>query len=254
MNDILNGLLRPWKKVTVGLTNASARDQWVESILRGLPAGIKLLDAGAGECQYKCHCGHLHYVSQDFSQYDGVGNDSGLQMQNWDTSSIDIVSDITDMPIPDGEFDVILCTEVFEHLPDPVLAIREFSRILKVGGMLIITAPFVSFTHFAPYHYSTGFNRYYYLYHLPKSGFGEIKISENGNYFEFLAQEIRRINSMSERYCGKGIGLILKALTAMILIALSRMSASDNGSEELANYGLHVTAKKIAVSQLETHD
>jgi ubiquinone/menaquinone biosynthesis C-methylase UbiE len=244
MIDLLRRALNPLKYVSVGLTNASDRDRWVESVLLSLPAGLKLLDAGAGECQYKRYCDHLHYVSQDFSKYNGTGNNVALQMRKWDTSLIDIVSDIVNIPVTDGEFDVILCTEVLEHLPDPILAIREFSRILKDDGMLIITAPFVSFTHFAPYHYSTGFNRYYYLYHLPKLGFNNVEISENGNYFEFLAQEVRRIGSMSERYCGKPIGFFHKLLIRITLAALARMSTADRGSKEVANYGLHVTARK----------
>jgi hypothetical protein len=84
----------------VGLANASTRDAWVAKMLATVPVGSRLLDAGAGECQYKRHCGHLRYVSQDFSKYDGTGNREGLQTGTWDTSSIDIVGDIT-CRIPD---------------------------------------------------------------------------------------------------------------------------------------------------------
>lgn len=246
MNRVFRFLLRPWTRLTVGEKNASNRDKWVEDVLRSLPAGIKILDAGAGECQYRQHCRHLTYVSQDFSKYDGLGNNSGLQTQKWDTSFIDIVSDIVAIPAPDGDFDAILCTEVLEHLPDPGLAIREFARLLKIDGQLIITAPFVSFTHFAPYHFATGFNKYYYFHHLTKNGFGDIQITENGNYFEFVAQELRRISSMSKTYCGKEIGLFTELSITFLLFALDRMSKNDRGSKELSNFGLHVTARKIA--------
>lgn len=247
MIKISNNFFRPWNNVLVGTNNASSRDKWVKNILIGLPSGKKILDAGAGECQYKQYCDHLQYVSQDLSQYDGSGDNSGLQMDKWDTSSIDIVSDIVNIPVSDGEFDVILCTEVLEHLPDPVLAIREFSRILKEGGVLIITAPFVSFTHFAPYHYCTGFNKFFYMHHLQNTGFGNIVITENGNYFEYVAQEIRRIGEVSERYCGKRVGFFFRTLIKLVLITLDEMSTTDQGSKELANFGLHVTAKKISV-------
>lgn len=245
MKDVLKFLLRPWAKLTVGLNNASTRDEWVENVLHNLPSGIKILDAGAGECQYKQYCRHLKYVSQDFSQYDGIGNKSGLQMQKWDTSSIDIISDIVSIPVPNDEFDAVLCTEVLEHLPDPGLAIREFARILKNGGQLIITAPFVSFTHFAPYHFATGFNKYYFLHHLTKSGFGDITMVENGNYFEFMGQELRRIRSASTTYCGKDIGFFTRLSIAFLLISLDRMSKSDKGSKELSNFGFHVIARKM---------
>ena len=229
----------------VGLRNASTRDEWVATVLKNLPPGYNLLDAGAGECQYKSHCGHLDYVSQDFSQYDGAGNNRGLQTGSWDTSTIDIVSDIVSIPRPDASFDAILCTEVFEHLPDPSLAIREFARLLKAGGQLIITAPFISFTHFAPYHFATGFNRYYYLHHLKQNGFDDIQIYENGNYFELMGQELRRISSMSENFCGRNVGVLTTLSVAFLLFVLDRMSKADQGSKELANFGLHVIARKI---------
>ena len=121
-----------------------------------MPAGSRILDAGAGELRYKPLCSHLEYVSQDFAQYNGQGDGVGLQMGNWDQTHLDIVCDITQIPEPDQSFDVIMCIEVFEHLPDPLAALREFNRLLKSGGWLIITAPFNSLTHFAPYHFYTG--------------------------------------------------------------------------------------------------
>ena len=56
-------------------------------------------------------------------------------------------------------------------LPEPVKAIKEFARLLKSSGHIIITAPFCSLTHFALYHFHTGFNRYFYEKHLPDNGF-----------------------------------------------------------------------------------
>lgn len=228
----------------VGLSNEATRDKWVSTALKRLPPGLKLLDAGAGECQYKRHCGHLEYVSQDFSQYDGTGNARGLQTGSWDTSAIDIVSDILSIPLPDETFDAVLCTEVLEHLPDPVLALKEFSRLLKRGGVLILTAPFCSLTHFAPYHFSTGFNRFFYVHHLEKEGFERIEILENGNYFEYVAQELRRIESSAANYCDRKVGWIVKIAIRVVLFSLKRLSAADGGSKELLNFGLHVVARK----------
>jgi ubiquinone/menaquinone biosynthesis C-methylase UbiE len=232
------------RHLNVGLSNESTRDNWVSTVLKQLPPGLKLLDAGAGECQYKSHCGHLEYVSQDFSQYDGAGNTRGLQTGSWDTSAIDIVSDILSIPMPDESFDVVLCTEVLEHLPEPALALKEFSRLLKRGGVLILTAPFCSLTHFAPYHFSTGFNRFFYTHHLEKEGFARIEILENGNYFEYVAQELRRIEPTAASYCGRKVGWVTKIAIRVVLFTLNRLSAADRGSNELLNFGLHVVAHK----------
>ena len=43
--------------------------------------------------------------------------------------------DICDIPYRDNTFDVIYCSHVLEHVPDDRKAMREFLRVLKVGGM-----------------------------------------------------------------------------------------------------------------------
>jgi ubiquinone/menaquinone biosynthesis C-methylase UbiE len=133
----------------VGISNGSTRELWIKQVLSDLPAGAHLLDAGAGECQYKKYCNHLHYVSQDIAVYEGCG-ETGLHTGKWNTSKIDIICDITTVPLPDASFDAILCSEVLEHLPDPIPALREMARLLKPGGVFIGTSPFWSLTHFAP--------------------------------------------------------------------------------------------------------
>ena len=144
--------------------NELNRQAWLKKTLGALPAGSRLLDAGAGELQNRLHCGHLAYVSQDFCQYEGQRGGvpaEGLQCSSWDTSRIDLVSDITAIPAPDASFDAILCSEVLEHVPEPTHALDEFARLLKPGGVVILTAPFSSNVHMAPYHFCSGFSRYW---------------------------------------------------------------------------------------------
>lgn len=228
---------------TVGTTNESVRVKWIEETLKKIPAGLSILDAGAGESQFKKFCAHLQYTSQDFGQYTGEGTE-GLQTGTWDNSKLDIVSDITSIPRPDASFDAIMCTEVFEHIPDPVSAIREFTRLLKPGGYLLITAPFVSHTHFAPYHFATGFNRYYYLHHLKNFGYEIADMQTNGNYFEFMAQELRRIKSVGRKYTNKGFNIFDKIFVHLPLITLRKLSKADRNSNELLCFGVHVFARK----------
>jgi SAM-dependent methyltransferase len=228
----------------VGTKNAATRDAWVAKALASLPSGARLLDAGAGECQYKKHCGHLKYVAQDVAVYDGKG-DTGLQTGSWDFSEIDIVSDILNIPEPNASFDAVLCTEVLEHLPDPVRALDEMARLLRPGGMFIITAPFWSLTHFAPYHYATGFNRYFYEFHLGRLGFEIIEITPNGNFFECVGQELRRVTDMALQFAGgdKPTQLELQA-TQIVLAMVERMSARDTGSPEMLHFDCQVRAVK----------
>ena len=151
----------------------------------------------------------------------------------------------SDLPEPDDSFDVVMCTEVFEHLPEPVLAIKEFNRLLKTGGILILTAPFCSLTHFAPYHYYSGYNRYFYEKLLTGNGFKIVELVSNGNFFEYIAQEIRRIQSIAMRYASDKPSVFEKYAMHFALKMLERFSKKDQGSDELLCFGYHVLAKKI---------
>lgn len=228
----------------VGNHNESARVAWLEETLKKIPAGARILDAGAGERRFEALCAHLNYVAQDFGQYDGKGDQVGLQTGAWDQTKLDIVSDITTIPEPDASFDAIMCVEVFEHLPNPILAIKEFSRLLVSGGQLIITAPFCSLTHLAPYHFYSGFNRYFYQTHLPAHGFEIIELQENGNFFEYLAQEIRRLPEMAELYAKDRPDQLEDAASRITLNMLERFSREGQGSAEILHYGYHVRARK----------
>ena len=111
---------------------------------------------------------------------------------------------------------------------------------------MIITAPFCSLTHFSPYHFHSGFNRYFYKTHLQKLGFKIIEIKANGNYFEYLAQEIRRIPQVKTMYVGSSKQNIFEAIANKIsLYFLDKWSKRDKGSDELLCFGYHVFAKKI---------
>jgi 2-polyprenyl-3-methyl-5-hydroxy-6-metoxy-1,4-benzoquinol methylase len=50
-----------------------------------------------------------------------------LKLRKWDISQIDIISDITSIPVLNYSFDIVLCTEVLEHVPNPVAAIEEMA-------------------------------------------------------------------------------------------------------------------------------
>jgi len=52
-----------------------------------------------------------------------------------------VVGSVLEIPFNDNYFDIVLCTEVIEHTPDPKKAVTELARVVKKGGTLIITVP-----------------------------------------------------------------------------------------------------------------
>jgi len=225
--------------------NELNRQRWLCEVLGSIPAGSRILDAGAGELQNRKYCGHLQYVSQDFCQYEGQTGCApmeGLHSSSWDTSGIDLVSDITAIPAPDGSFDAVLCSEVLEHVPEPTLALDEFSRLLRVGGVLILTAPFASNVHMAPYHYCSGFSRYWYEHHLKRRGFELKELTANGDWFAVLKQEITRLGGL-ERQRGNWSWpfAYAYALLGLLYFKIRR----DVRADDLACFGWHCVSVKV---------
>ena len=58
-----------------------------------------------------------------------------------------LVADVQHIGLPDASVDTVISCETIEHLPDPVQALREFRRVLRPGGRLILTTP----NYFGPF-------------------------------------------------------------------------------------------------------
>lgn len=246
MKEIKTTLEKYLLKIFPFIDNGYKRDAWVINKLEEVEKGKKILDAGAGERKYRKYCDHLVYKSQDFNEYDGKGDGVGLQMGAWDVGGIDIVSDITSIPVEDMSFDCVLCTEVLEHVPYPDKAIEEFSRILRVGGTLILTAPFCSQTHFAPYHFCTGFNIYWYQEVLNRWGFKIKEFERNGNYFDFVLAELVRLPLVLKKHSSISIfSYLLYLLILPLSLIIWILSKVTKKSEDQLCFGYHVLAEKV---------
>lgn len=57
------------------------------------------------------------------------------------TPLVDIVARAEQTPLPNDRFDLIICTQVLEYVPEPQRAIAEFHRVLKPGGCLFLSVP-----------------------------------------------------------------------------------------------------------------
>jgi len=225
--------------------NSDVRHSWVMEQLAKIPSGHRILDAGAGSKRYKPFCSHLQYVSQDFCQYDGKGNGEGLHRGSKEALNIDIVGDITNICEQNESFDAIICTEVFEHIANPIEAIKEFNRLLKHNGRLILTAPFCSQTHYAPHHYYSGFNKYFYEKFLSENGFEILSLTANGSFFEFLIQETKRLTKMATKYTDVNLHGSNTPTIANFIELLNRIKVTDKNSSEFLCFGYHILAKKV---------
>ena len=105
---------------------------------RLLPPGGRVLDAGTGEGR---HLVHLLGLTPDVHAVDASRSGLAKMPDAVRTRVAAAVADLETLPYPDASFDLVLCTDVVETLPEPVRALTEFRRVLRPGGHLLCNVP-----------------------------------------------------------------------------------------------------------------
>lgn len=102
-----------------------------------IPAGGKALDLGCGRCLFTDI--QPHWPFQIFAGDLDVGlireRKKEVPQNDW------FVSDASHAPFCSGYFDALFLGEIIEHISDPGPVLKEWKRVLKPGGVLIITTP-----------------------------------------------------------------------------------------------------------------
>jgi len=163
------GLSHPFYFIRHGLYNAIAGHA---GSLKG-----KLLDFGCGSKPYRSLFSVEEYIGLDFEK---TGHDHSNEQ-------IDVFYDGKTIPFAEAHFDSILCSEVAEHLFDLPAALAEMNRVLKKGGKLLLTCPFVWGEHEAPYDYAR-YTQFALKDILEKSGFSIVEYNKKGTFIEAITQ------------------------------------------------------------------
>jgi SAM-dependent methyltransferase len=110
----------------------------------------KLLDVGCGQKPY------YDIFAPHVSEYVGIEHAPAFAETASSSEGArgpDIIYDGDRMPLGDDSFDTVLCVQVLEHTPKPQVLLNEIARVLRPGGLLIISVPFSFRLHEEPHDY-----------------------------------------------------------------------------------------------------
>lgn len=106
------------------------------------------------------------------------------------SKSPDVQADAGETPFKSRLFDVVICSELLEHVYSPADVINEVYRILAPGGIVLICIPFMNNIHGDPF----DFGRYtdFFLRRLLESaGFSDILIEKQGLFWCVITDMLR---------------------------------------------------------------
>jgi len=153
----------------------------------------RLLEVGCGLLPYKevIEPFVTRYVASDFAR----------------SSAADVRCDGARLPFREKAFDCALCTQVLEHVPDPLCVLVEIARVLRPGGLLLLTVPLNSGIHMAPDDYFR-FTEYGLRELCKRAGLAADVVAERGGRVANAAQSLLLVfedDRMPSRHLGAAL-------------------------------------------------
>lgn len=199
--------------------------------------GLRVLDIGCGNKPY------LPFFADQAASYWGVDAVEG--------PVVDEISVAEDLPFGNAEFDVVVCTQVLEHVDDPAKVLSEIYRVLAPGGVAFLSTHGVFLYHPDP---PTSDRDYWRWTHsglariFRESGeYSELEIIPQGNVISCLGYIVAQfVDELGQRLPGKALGGLMLRVVNTVVQSLDRRfppgARVPAGGSLSANY--LVTARK----------
>lgn len=101
----------------------------VKDFLRNIPKGALIINLGSGS---------------------NIIRDDVINLDSYPYPGVKIVSDVHKLPFKDASVDVVVAESLLEHVKNPEAVVKEIYRVLKPGGTIYITTPFIIGFHSSP--------------------------------------------------------------------------------------------------------
>lgn len=177
-SDDLPAIDRSWLSVPGNSIRRYFIDRFYTRSLAGVKKGTQILDVG----------GTKELKRGRFSA-EQLGLDA-VYINLKSEKRPSVIGDGANLPFPDGCFEVVICAELFEHVPNPEAVLVESLRALKPGGRLIGSTPFNFRVHPDPNDYAR-FTEQFWRETLARHGCTEIETEKQGLFWCVLMEMLR---------------------------------------------------------------
>lgn len=165
--------------------------------------GAKVLDFGCGERPFELY----------FSRFGAQTMACDLQQNRFGTVDVVLDREARKLPFETGAFDAICLFDVLEHVEDDLVLLGELHRILKDGGLLLLSVPFMYRFHEIPHDYRrytpTGLRSV-----LTRSGFDVLEVQPMGSAI-FVADTLLR--ESTSKFLLRGAGFARRLAMKLFL-------------------------------------
>jgi SAM-dependent methyltransferase len=177
----------------------------------------RVLDVGCGDQPYRSFLtGATCYVGLD---YPPRANPVPFKAKP------EVYGDAQHLPFADQSFDAVVCTQVLEHLARPDKVVGELARVLRPGGLALVSVPFFYNLHLEPHDYFR-FSPYGIRYLLEDHGLAVLEIRGQGGIGTLLVQMLHNwlFSTMARGFRQHFLGKILVLLAVPLFLPLSLMN------------------------------
>ena len=152
----------------------------------------------------------------------------------------DVAGTALSLPFVDASFDAVFSTQVLEHVPEPLVMLREIERVLRPGGVLICSAPQYWRLHEEPHDFFR-YTRYGLTYLLQNAGFEVQTMQAEGGVWRLVGQAIN--NAVYERFGATVPARLIFTVSNVAALAMERIWLDE---ADTLNYMVYAT-KPITV-------